>query len=163
MDNKIIARPLSVEEFAPFGEVIEKEGAEQFSINEGLCTRFHDLATIEFSGPSAKPLLSVFSSKPCPLPLELKMVERHPLGSQAFIPFLGAPFLVIVAPDQAGTPGRPLAFVTAKGQGINFRKNTWHGVLSPLQEPAEFMVIDRGGEGDNLEEYKFNDPYFVTV
>ena len=96
MENKIVARPLTGEEFAPFGEVIEKEGAAQFGINDGLCTRFHDLATIEFSGSAAKPLLSIFSSKPRPLPLELNMVERHPLGSQAFIPFLGAPFLVIV-------------------------------------------------------------------
>jgi len=163
MENKIVAHPLTGVEFAPFGEVIEKEGAQQFGINDGLCTRFHDLATIEFSGPSAKPLLSIFSSKPCPLPLELKMVERHPLGSQAFIPFLGAPFLVIVAPDHDGKPGHPLAFVTAKGQGINFRKNTWHGVLSPLQDPADFLVIDRGGDGDNLQEYKFDEPYFVTV
>ena len=160
---EIVARPLAAEDFAPFGEVIEKEGAEKISINNGLCTRYHDLATIELSGQEAKPLISIFSSKPCLMPLSLKMVERHPFGSQAFIPFLRAPFLVIVAKDVEGQPAQPEVFVTSKGQGINIRQNVWHGVLSPLHEAADFLVIDRGGEGNNLEEFFFSEPYSVTL
>ena len=163
MGNEIKARPLTVEAFAKFGDVIDKKDARQMSINDGLCTRYHDLASIEFSGPGAKPLINIFSSKPCSLPLKLKMVERHPLGSQAFIPFLGVPFLVVAAKDLDGKPGQPEAFITSQGQGINFRKNTWHGVLSPLHEPADFLVIDRGGDGDNLEEFIYPEPYFITL
>ena len=163
MENEIVARPLTAKDFAPFGEVIEKEGAQQISINNGQCNCFHDLATIELSGQGAKPLISIFSSNPCSLPLSLKMVERHPLGSQAFIPYLGEPFLVIVSKDIEGQPAQPEVFVTSKGQGINIRQNVWHGVLSPLHEAADFLVIDRGGEGNNLEEFFFPEPYTVVV
>ena len=163
MGSKIVARPLTSEAFAEFGEVIETKGAQQISINNGQCTRFHDLATIQFSGPDARPLVNIFSSSPCALPLELKMVERHPLGSQAFIPFSRDPFLVIVARDRQGTPETPEVFITSSGQGVNIRQNTWHGVLSPLYKSADFLVIDRGGEGDNLEEYFYPEPSVVTV
>jgi ureidoglycolate lyase len=89
------------------------------------------------------------------------MVERHPLGSQAFLPMGADPFLVIVAADEDGTPGAPKAFRTAPGQGINFARNTWHGVLTPLSPPGLFAVIDRIGEGANLEEHWFETPYTV--
>jgi ureidoglycolate lyase len=89
------------------------------------------------------------------------MVERHPLGSQAFLPMSLEPFLVIVAPDEGGTPGRPLAFRTAPGQGVNLGRGTWHGVLTPLAAPGLFAVIDRIGDGANLEEHWFEAPYAV--
>ncbi len=89
------------------------------------------------------------------------MVERHPDGSQAFIPMSMDPFLVIVAPDAGGAPGTPLAFRTAPGQGVNFLRNTWHGVLTPLAGPGLFAVIDRIGDTANLEEHWFDVPYVV--
>ena len=90
------------------------------------------------------------------------LVERHPLGSQAFVPMTEHPFLVIVAPDEGGVPGRPLAFLTAPGQGINLRRGAWHGVLTPLAEPGLFAVIDRCGEGPNLEEYRYDRGWTVA-
>jgi ureidoglycolate lyase len=91
----------------------------------------------------------------------LEMVERHPDGSQAFIPMHEHPFLVIVAPDMDGMPGTPRAFVTNGAQGINFHRNIWHGVLTPLASPGRFAVIDRIGETPNLQEYWFTSPYEV--
>jgi ureidoglycolate lyase len=156
-------KPLTSEAFAPFGQVIEIAGAEHYPINRGMTERYHDLAKIELGGPDPRPLLSILRGKPYALPLELDMVERHPLGSQAFYPLSPHPFLAIVALDQHGTPETPRAFLTAPGQGINLAMNTWHGVLTPLEAEADFLVIDRGGPGNNLEEFFFLEPHTVIA
>jgi ureidoglycolate lyase len=88
------------------------------------------------------------------------MVERHPLGSQAFIPMSLDPFLVVVAEGEDPVPGRIRAFLTAPGQGVNLLRNCWHGVLTPLQAPGLFAVVDRIGEGANLEEHWLPEPAF---
>lgn len=160
MTETIAIEPLTAEAFAPFGDVLAAEGAPDRLINEGLCGRYHDRARLEFVDGRAG--ISLFHARPRTLPLSLGMVERHPVGSQAFIPMTQNPFLVIVAPDEHGTPGRPLAFKTAPGQGVNYRRGTWHGVLTPLSEPGLFAVIDRIGEGANLEEHWFETPYRVA-
>ena len=155
------ARPLSADEFSPFGDVIETAGAENFKINNGRCTRFHDLASIETLGPGARPMISIARGEPYELPLKLPMVERHPLGSQAFIPLSQKPFLVIVCEDLDGVPGTPKVFRSTGGQGVNYHHNVWHGVLTPLDKVSEFIIVDRGGEGNNLEEYFFDEPYLI--
>ncbi|RKF05510.1 ureidoglycolate lyase [Oceaniradius stylonematis] len=161
MTRAIRVEPLSRAAFAPFGDVLDTEGAPDRMINQGLCGRFHDRARLDFADGRAG--VSLFQAEPRSLPLMLDMVERHPLGSQAFVPMSLDPFLVIVAPDEAGKPGRPRAFLTAPGQGINFHRGTWHGVLTPLAEPGLFAVIDRIGEGSNLEEHRFETPYRVLA
>ena len=90
------------------------------------------------------------------------LIERHPVGSQAFLPMTAAPFLVIVAPDESERPGRPRAFLTTGTQGINLCRGTWHGVLTPLAAPGLFAVVDRIGEGANLEEYRYDVPWRVV-
>jgi ureidoglycolate lyase len=159
MTREIRIAPLTGEAFAPFGEVLEATGTPDRIINGGLCGRFHDIAGLDFVDGRAG--LSLFKSETRSLPYRLEMVERHPLGSQAFLPMSLEPFLVIVAPDEGGTPGRPLAFRTAPGQGVNFGRGTWHGVLTPLAAPGLFAVIDRIGDGANLEEHWFEAPYAV--
>ena len=160
-DRTIIIEPLTREAYAPFGQVIEIDGAHHYPINGGMTERYHDLARIELGGVHPRPLVSIARGKPYALPLTLKMVERHPLGSQAFYPLAQRPFLSIVAPDEGGTPGRPRAFLAAPGQGVNMAMNTWHGVLTPLGDVTDFLIVDRGGEGNNLEEYFFEPPYLV--
>lgn len=157
----ITIEPLTSEAFAPFGQVIEMAGAHHYPINAGMTERYHDLAKIELGGVHPRPLISLFRGQPYALPLALKMVERHPLGSQAFYPLSDRPFLVIVAPDEHDKPGTPRAFRTAPGQGVNIAMNTWHGVLTPLVAEADFLVVDRGGDGNNLEEFFFEQPYVV--
>lgn len=161
----IIAAPLTAEAFAPFGDVIALKDQPDKIINQGLCGRHHDLARMDFSDGRAG--ISLFDAEPRALPYRLEMVERHPLGSQAFLPLNPAPFLVIVAEDDGGKPATPRAFLTAPGQGINLLRNTWHGVLTPLHAPGLFAVIDRIGPADspdeNLEEYWFDTPYRVAT
>jgi len=157
----IVIEPLTRQAFAPFGQVIETDGATHFSINGGMTERYHDLARIELAGAGARPLLSIFRGRPYELPLRLTMVERHPLGSQAFYPLSGRPFLAIVAPDEDGVPGTPRAFRAGPGQGINLAMNCWHGVLTPLAAVSDFLVVDRGGVGNNLEEHHFDEPFLI--
>jgi ureidoglycolate lyase len=154
-------KPLSRDAFAPFGDVIETDGAHHFPINGGKCTRYHDLAKIETRGQKARAMISLLSGEPYRLPLELRMVERHPLGSQAFIPLSDNPFLVVVAEETGSGPGKPLAFKTKPGQSVNIGRNVWHGILTPLDGISSFAVIDRGGEGINLEEHFYDQPFLI--
>ncbi len=163
MTRRVVIEPLTAEAFAPFGEVIEAAGAPTMMINRGMCGRYNDLATLEFAGPGGRPAISVFEGKPYALPLTLEMVERHPLGSQAFLPMSEDPFLVVVAEDAGGAPARPRAFITEPRQGVNYRRGTWHGVLTALGRTRYFAVVDRLGEGDNLEEHWFDDPYTIVA
>lgn len=159
--REILIQPLSREDFAPFGDVIEVEGSSSFPINHGMCDRYHDLAKVETAGENARALISLLRGKPYELPLKLDMVERHPLGSQAFMPLSAHPFLVVVAADEATGAGRPIAFVTQPGQGVNIHRNVWHGILTPLGGVSDFVVVDRGGDGVNLQEYFYSEPIII--
>lgn len=152
--------PLTAQAFAPFGDVLEVAGAPDKMINAGLCGRFHDRAALDF-GEGARAGISLFDAQPRSLPYTFDLLERHPEGSQAFIPMTEHPFLVIVAPDAGGTPGVPRAFLTAPHQGVNFHRGVWHGVLTPLHAPGLFAVVDRIGTTANLEEVTLAQAYTV--
>lgn len=107
----IIAQPLTAAAFAPFGDVLDASGAPDKLINAGLCGRYHDRALLNFSDGQAG--ISIFDAEPRALPYSCDLLERHPDGSQAFIPMTQHPFLVIVAPDDNGKPGIPQAFITS--------------------------------------------------
>lgn len=159
MPHQLSVIPLTREIFEPFGDVIEaSEAAETFTINDGYATRYHDLASIEINGSGARPLLNIFRGRPRPLPLTIHMMERHPLGSQAFVPLHHNPFVVVVAPEgEIAGPESLSAFITNGRQGVNYRRNIWHFPLLVLgNKPQDFLIVDRGGEGDNCEEHFFN-------
>ncbi|MDF3415399.1 ureidoglycolate lyase [Sulfitobacter sp. M57] len=161
MSREIKVEPLSAAAFAPFGDVLDASGAPDKIINAGLCGRHHDRATLDF-GPEGRAGISIFNAEARSLPYELTLLERHPEGSQAFLPMTEHPFLVIVAPDEGGSPGAPRAFVTAPHQGINFHRGVWHGVLTPLAAPGLFAVVDRIGNTANLEEVSLAPSYVVV-
>lgn len=161
MSEIIQIQPVTAEAFAPFGDLLDVSGAPDKIINQGMCGRYHNRAQLDFNEGRAG--ISLFNAQPRSLPLTLDMMERHPDGSQAFLPMSQEPFLVIVAPDADGKPGQPLAFVTQPGQGVNYHRGVWHGVLTPLSHPGLFAVVDRIGEGANLEEHWFQDPFTVVT
>ena len=163
MGRELIAQPLTKERFAAYGDVIEKDGSESFLINNGNCRRHHALATAEIAGPDCKVGISIFAGQPYELPLQLSLVERHPLGSQAFYPLGDRRWLVIVCDDQNGLPVNPQVFLAEPDQGISLNRGVWHGVLTPLEVASDFLVVDRVGEGDNLQEHYFDTPFVVTV
>jgi len=151
----LLPQPLTRAAFAPFGDVIEAAGSTSFAINNGMVERFHDLARIEVDG-AGRPLLSIFRGQPYALPLPVRHVERHPLGSQAFFPLVEARYAVIVAaPGDTVTPAALHAFIGNGRQGVNYRPGVWHHVLLALDRPADFLVIDRGGPGNNCDEHVF--------
>lgn len=162
MNRTIRTEPLDPAAFARYGDVLDTSGPYDRLINQGLCGRWHDRARLDF-GPGGRAGISLFKAAPRTLPYRLEMVERHPEGSQAFLPMSTEPFLVIVARDEDGRPGVPRAFLTAPGQGINLCRGTWHGVLTPLAAPGLFAVVDRIGETPNLEEHWFEVPWTVVA
>ena len=159
MSRVIYTEPLTAEGFAPFGDVLDSDGAPDQMINQAMCGRYHDRAKLDFTTGRAG--ISIFEATPRTLPYELDLMERHPLGSQAFIPMTDKPFLIIAAQDNSGAPDQPRAFLSRPGQAINFHRNIWHGVLTPLHAPGLFAVIDRIGEDNNLEEFAFDTPYSI--
>lgn len=157
----IIAQPLTDAAFAPFGDIMSCDGDPDKIINAGMCGRYHDRAHMDF-GIEGRAGISIFRAIARSLPYTFDLLERHPDGSQAFIPMSADPFLVIVAPDVGGKPGQPVAFITNGTQAINLRRGTWHGVLTPLREPGLFAVVDRIGATVNLEEVTLAAPVTVS-
>lgn len=153
-------QPLTKAAFAPFGDVIEVAGAELRLINGGTTERYHDLAKVDVAGDQARVLINIFRGQAFAPPIDIHMLERHPLGSQAFYPLQNRPFLVVVGEDTGGKPAHPIAFLAQGNQGVNYHRNVWHHPLISLEQSSDFMVVDRGGEGNNLEEYFWPDRVF---
>lgn len=153
----IRTEPLTADAFAAFGDVLQV-GGDFRAINAGMCERYHDRANMDFSTGRAG--ISIFHAQCRALPYEFDLIERHPDGSQAFIPMTNDPFLVIVASSPTHTPR---AFLTNGAQGINLHRGTWHGVLTPLSGSGLFAVVDRIGTGENLAEHRFSAPWTVIA
>lgn len=146
----LAVEPLTAEAFAPFGDVIEAgPAARHHSINEGLAVRYHDLARLDTQAEGGRPLLNIFRAQGQALPRRVEALERHRLGSQAFVPLGTQRFIAVVAPPGATPdPARLRAFLTAPGQGLNYAAGTWHHPLIALGAGGDFCVIDRGGPAD---------------
>lgn len=150
--RELAPEPLTAEAFAPFGEVIEaSDRAERIPINYGFTTRFNDLANLDVADVGGRAIVSLFRAKPLEPPI-LKILERHPLGSQAFVPLQARPYLVCVAPAGAPDPKSLRLFRAAPHQGVNYAKGVWHHFLLALDAESDFLVIDRAGPGENLDE-----------
>ncbi|MEP3247405.1 MAG: ureidoglycolate lyase [Sneathiella sp.] len=152
---KLTVQLLTKEAFAPFGDLIDTKENDHFLINNGSTERYDDLAKVELSG--GRPLINIFRATPLVYPLKIEMVERHPIGSQAFVPLNGRPYLVLVA--RAGDAVKPkdlVAFYATGDQGVNYHAGTWHHPVLALDEVSDFLVVDRGGDGNNCDEVFFD-------
>ena len=159
--RRLAIEPLTKDGFAPFGTVIERDGAEIRMINEGTTTRFHALSGVDVATGGGTAILSIFAGTPWPVPVEISMMERHPLGSQAFMPLSDHDWLVVVAPtngDDTAPDFAGLRCFHARGdQGVSYAPDVWHHPLL-VRQPQEFLVADRAGpagEADsaNLQEH----------
>ena len=162
MERVLRARPLTRDGFAPFGDVIDDHLADPIAINGGTTHRFNDLARVEIDG-TGRPLLNIFRNRVAvSLPYRLPLLECHPLGSQAFVPRQSARFLVVVArPGPEPDLDRLEAFLSDGVQGVNYHTGTWHLPLAGLTL-ADYVVIDRGGPGNNCIEFSLQE-HPVTV
>jgi len=154
----LIIEPLSAQAFAPFGDVIATAAASRkFLINAGTAERFHALGQVDCA-EGGRPVISLVRAEPRALPFVIEMLERHPRGSQAFIPQSNALYLIVVAasPDE-----RPRAFLAERGAGVNFHRGTWHHPLLALEATSDFIVVDREGEDDNCDEVELAQRYRI--
>jgi len=154
---------LTREAFAPFGDVIELDGARHFPINGGTTERFHDLAHVDVGDQGGRTLINLFRGQPRALPIEITMMERHPLGSQAFIPLAQIRYAIVVAPAGELDPSALRAFHSDGWQGVNYAKGVWHHPLLALDRVSDFVVVDRGGEGPNCDELSLPEPYRLAL
>lgn len=156
--------PLTREAFAPFGDVIEvNDGNHVIPINYGLTERHHDLAQLDVAEGGGRTIVSIFRTQPVSLPFAVKIMERHPLGSQAFVMTTGNPYLVLVAPAGEFDPMALRAFRAAPGQGVNYHKGVWHHYCLGLNDTNDFLVVDREGAGSNCDEIAMPEHLQITL
>ena len=163
MKNTLHTRPLTKESFAPFGDVIEVGVSNPLSINYGQTERHHDLAAIDTDAKGGHTLVNIFKSTPLPAPIKIEIMERHPLSSQAFMPLSVNPYLVVVAPKGDFVERAIQVFLASSDQGVNYHAGTWHHYSLALGAVSDFLVIDRGGDGDNCDEVKLKKPLTINL
>ena len=154
--TRLTPEPLTQAAFAPFGTVLQRADVEAYPINEGTTTRYNALSHVD-PGADGEVIVSIFTGTRRPDPIEIRMLERHPLGDQLFWPLADADWLVVVAPGEA--PGaRDCRCFRARGdQGVRYAANVWHHPLLTLEPAQNFLVLDRRGPGENLQETFFDD------
>lgn len=166
--SRLFIEVLTAEAFAPFGEVIQAvDTAVHYTINGGTTERFHDLARLD-PGDGGRIIASIFRSAPCELPASIRMMERHPRGSQAFMPLFAGngprPYLVVVAPPGPVPTALDLrCFIAQARQGVNLAAGVWHHPLLALRQTSNFLVLDRDGPGDNCDEVAIAPPAVITA
>jgi ureidoglycolate lyase len=154
---------LTSEAFKPFGDVLEAEGVTPKWINEGHTQKFAGLARIT-SANGGRAQISIYRSNAIELPFRIRTLERHPLGSQAFMPLHDRPFPVIVAlPDSIPGPATIRAFLTNGRQGVNIHAGVWHHYQLTLDEDSDYLVIDRVGPGENCDEYRLQQEFVLSL
>jgi ureidoglycolate lyase len=150
--RELTPEPLTAAAFAPFGSVIEaSDAAVKLDINQGHAVRYDALADVDVADGGGTGAISLFRAQPLAAPV-LRMFERHPLGSQSFIPLGGRPYLVAVAPAGAFDAAGVRVFRAEGDQGVHYDKGVWHHFLLVLDADSDFLVVDRAGPGDNCEE-----------
>lgn len=155
--RELTPEPLTAEAFAPFGSVIEaSDAAVKLDINQGHAVRYDRLAEIDVADGGGTGAISLFRARPLAEPV-LRMFERHPLGSQSFVPLNGGAYLVAVAPAGEFDVAKVRLFRAEAHQGVHYRKGVWHHFLLVLDD-SDFLVIDRSGPGNNCEEIELAPP-----
>ncbi|MBV9456366.1 MAG: ureidoglycolate lyase [Bradyrhizobium sp.] len=159
--RELTPEPLTKAAFAPFGDVVEADGAAPIEINQGFARRFNSLANIDVITGGAAVNISLFDARPRPQPIAILLMERHPLGSQLFMPLQDRPWLVVVCTDPHD-PASYRAFIATGRQGVNYARDVWHHPLLVSGEGERFLVVDRIGE-DNLEEVWLDQPLSLMM
>ena len=150
MDKIIIPKTITKENFSKFGDMITTKNIKPLDINNGYAKRYDDIAKINTSKDNGETTISIFSALKRTFPMKIDMMEKHPLGSQAFIPMKETTFIAFVAPNGDKPDLNKIeAFIIPPGIGINYNPGTWHFPLISTED-MNFLVVDRKGSGDNL-------------
>ena len=143
-------KPITKENFSKFGDMITTENIKPLEINNGYAKRFDEIAKIDTSSQNGETTISIFSALKRSFPMKIDMMEKHPLGSQAFMPMKETTFLTLVAPEGEKPDLEKIeSFIVPKGIGVNYKTGIWHFPLISTED-MDFLVVDRKGSGDNL-------------
>ena len=160
---KTVIKPIKItrENFSSFGDLISSKNINPLDINEGYAKRFDNLASINTSKKDGKTIVSIFSSLKRSFPMKINMMEKHPLGSQAFVPMKETTFLCFVAPVGDFPDKKKIqSFVIPPNTGINYKPGIWHFPLISTED-TDFLVVDRKGNGNNLVIHKFKEDEII--
>jgi ureidoglycolate lyase len=150
MKITINPKPITKENFSKFGDMITTADIKPIEINEGYAKRFDGIANLDTSKDNGETIISIFSALKRSFPMKIDMMEKHPLGSQAFIPMKQTTFLVLVAPEGNKPDLNKIeAFLIPPEIGVNYNPGIWHFPLIATED-MNFLVVDRKGSGDNL-------------
>ena len=153
--NIIKAKKITKKNFSKFGQLIDTSKKNPININDGYAKRFNDLINIDTSKKNGKAIISIFKAKKRKFPMKIDMMEKHPLGSQAFIPMKETTFICFVAPSGENPDINKIqSFIVPPKTGINYKPGIWHFPLISTED-TNFLVIDRDGKGENLIIHKF--------
>ena len=163
MTEKIITPiPITKENFAKYGDMISTKDIKPLEINNGYAKRYDGIANLNTSSDNGETTISIFSALKRNFPMKIDMMEKHPLGSQAFIPMKETTFLVFVAPKEKRLDLNKIeAFIIPPGIGVNYNPGTWHFPLISTED-MNFLVVDRKGSGNNLVIENFNTANIIT-
>ena len=162
MSIPLTVAPLAREVFRRFGDVLDASGAADAVANAGAAQIYRDRAAADFAEQGGRVSFNVVRTAPRSLPIVIDRMERHPLGAQMFAPLGGADWLVVVAPAGTLNPDAVVAFRVQSGQAVNYRRGVWHGPLIALGRESDFLVIERAGEGANLDLEPLAAPFVIT-
>lgn len=162
-DFIIRPEPLTQDAFLAFGDVLETDGINPELINFGNTQKFGDLAKIT-TAASGRVQLNLYRSGAIDLPFRIRLMERHPIGSQAFYPLHDRPFPVVVAASRSvPEPADLRVFLTNGHQGVNFYPGVWHHYQLTLGHDSDYLVIDRGGNGENYQEHRLDEAVLLDI
>jgi len=163
MTITLTPQPLEKESFALFGELINTDGTG-FDANYGQAKRFNDITKMVVDAQGGKPNISIFRSKPIKMPMKVQVMEKHELGSQAFIGLQNQPFLTLVAPPGPTVDIKKLTlFMVEAGQGVNYHPGTWHHYLICLGDQSDFLCLDRSGLLPDCKEQHIEEEIIISL
>ena len=155
IDKIINPKKINRSNFSSYGDLITTEDVNPIDINAGYAKRFDNLANLDTSKDEGETIVSIFSAVKRDFPMRIGMMEKHPLGSQAFIPMKETTFLCFVAPPgEFPEISKIESFIVPPKKGINYKSGIWHFPLISTED-TNFVVLDRKGNGDNLIIHKF--------
>lgn len=158
MTITLVPKPLTKERFVPYGDVIESVIDRTAAMNASRFERVDDLCKIEISKGGRVAVSIARCRIATSLPYRFDMVERHPLGSQAFVPLRPCRMIVVVAPPEESVEAADLrAFVSNGRQGINYHRGTWHMPLIAFEAGQEFLIVDRAAGQPNCDEHTLDE------
>ena len=161
MEIKIKPKKITKENFSKYGDLITKENIKSIDINNGYAKRFDNLVNVNVSNNNGKTNISIFQSIKRSFPMQINMMEKHPQGSQAFIPMKETVFFAFVAPEGEKPNIKLLeSFIISKGTAINYKPGIWHFPLIST-ENMDFLVVDRKGSGENLITHNFKEEKII--